>query len=323
MATTRRKHVDTDRMKAKLKSSSAYQIAYQDLKFLNWEELRPIRLQLELLKPELIFQKHKIESTIVAFGSTRIVEPKVALAHVKDAEEHVRLYPKSQEHRRKLAIARSLLEKSRYYDEAREFGRLISEEVQSSGRHEFVIVTGGGPGIMEAANRGAFDVNAKSIGLNITLPMEQEPNAFITPELCLQFHYFAIRKMHFLLRAKALVAFPGGFGTLDELFEALTLVQTRKVKPLPIVLFGEKYWRSVLDFDRLVEEGTIDQEDLKLFVYAERAADAWNYIKHFFDTTNGNNKSGVNGKKLFKVSQPDSAIRSLASNGSKKRPKRG
>lgn len=319
MTPPRKKHIDPEKMQNRLKGSTAYQIAYRDLDFLNWEELRPIRLQLELLKPELIFRRHKIESTIVAFGSTRIAEPKVALAKVKEAEEHVRLYPQNQAYRKKLAIAKSLLEKSRYYEEACKFGRMISEEIQSSGRHEYVIVTGGGPGIMEAANRGAYDVNAKSIGLNITLPMEQEPNPYITPELCLQFHYFAIRKMHFLLRAKALVAFPGGFGTLDELFEALTLVQTKKVKPLPIVLFGEKYWRSVLDFDRLVSEGTIDEEDLKLFVYAEKAEDAWNYIKHFFDTNNGNHNNGNSSKKLFKVSLPGSAIRSLASNGKKKR----
>jgi uncharacterized protein (TIGR00730 family) len=320
MPPVRKKHLDTERLQAKLKSSSAYQIAYRDLDFLNWEELRPIRLQLELQKPELIFRKYKVESTIVAFGSTRILEPKAARAKLKDAEELVRLYPKNQEYRKRLAIAKSLMDKSRYYEEARKFGQMVSEEVQSSGKHEYVIVTGGGPGIMEAANRGAFEVNAKSIGLNITLPMEQEPNAYITPELCMQFHYFAIRKMHFLLRAKALVAFPGGFGTLDELFEALTLVQTKKVKPLPIVLFGEKYWRSVLDFDRLVAEGTIDEEDLKLFVYAERAEDAWNYIKHFFAATNGG--SGRGSKKLFRVSQPGTAIRTLASNGERKNSKK-
>ena len=182
-----------------------------------------------------------------------------------------------------MRIARNILAKSHYYDEAREFGRLVSKESQLNHDHEFVIITGGGPGVMEAANRGAFDNGAKTIGMNITLPLEQEPNPYITPELCFQFHYFAVRKMHFMLRAKALVAFPGGYGTLDELFEALTLVQTHKLKPLPIILFGEKYWRRLIDFDYLVQEGTIAAKDVELFVYADKAIDAWNYIKYFYE----------------------------------------
>lgn len=268
----------------RLKRSAAYRIAYKDLEFLNSEPLRPARLQLELLKPELILQEQKIKSTIVTFGGTRIIEPKAARAKVEVIEKKLQADPKNKKLRRQLRIARSILAKSRYYDEAREFARLVSSECQIKDRHEYVIVTGGGPGIMEAANRGAHDVKAKSIGLNITLPLEQEPNPYISPELCLQFHYFAIRKLHFMLRAKALLAFPGGFGTLDELFEALTLVQTGKMPPLPIVLFGEKFWRRVIDFDMLVSEGTIDEQDVNLFVFADTARHAWDYIKYFHAT---------------------------------------
>lgn len=277
-------------MKSRITRSKAYRIAYKDIDFLQRDELRPVRLQLELLKPEIVFQEHKIQSTIVVFGGTRILEPEQARTNVRKLEQEVASDPRNSSLRKQLAIARSILGKSHYYDEAREFARLVSSECQIRERHEYVIVTGGGPGIMEAANRGAFDAEAKSIGLNITLPMEQEPNAYITPDLCLQFHYFAIRKMHFLMRAKALVAFPGGYGTLDELFEALTLVQTKKAKPLPIVLFGEKYWKRLINFEALVNEGTIDEQDLKLFVYADKALDAWNYIKFFFNASDNNHK---------------------------------
>ena len=266
-----------------LEMSPAFRIAYEDNEFLKTDDLRPIRLQLELLKPELILRQENIESRIVVFGGTRIVEPKKAKARVASLERKLKRAPNDPNVKAKLRAARSILSKSKYYDEAREFGRLASRESRRDGQNHNVIVTGGGPGIMEAANRGAFDVRAKSIGLNITLPMEQDPNPYISPELCLQFHYFAIRKMHFLLRAKALVAFPGGYGTLDELFEALTLVQTKKVPPLPIILFGEKYWRRLIDFDYLVKEGTIDPEDVELFVYADKARDAWDYIKYFYE----------------------------------------
>ncbi len=266
----------------RLKRSSAYKIAYKDFNFLDSADARPARLQLELLKPEMILQKEKIESTIVCFGGTRIIEPKMALSDVNRIKTKLKRKPGDRELNKELRIAKSVLAKSHYYDEAREFARLVSMESQGDNSAHYVIVTGGGPGIMEAANRGAFDVGAKSIGLNITLPMEQEPNPYITPELCLQFHYFAIRKMHFLLRAKALVAFPGGFGTLDELFEALTLMQTKKVKPMPIILFGEKYWKGLIDFDFFVKEGTVNPEDVELFVYADKAVDAWEYIKYFY-----------------------------------------
>ncbi|MBI5266331.1 MAG: TIGR00730 family Rossman fold protein [candidate division Zixibacteria bacterium] len=270
------------RMIDRIKTSPAYRVAYEDPDFLAARVTRPSRLQLELLKADLLMQAHQINSTIVVFGGTRIAEPKVARASVRDLESKAKRRPNDPNIKHRLAVARAILEKSRFYDEALAFARMVSIECGGCAPHEYVIVTGGGPGIMEAANRGAYETGAKSIGLNITLPMEQEPNPYISPELCLQFHYFALRKMHFMMRAKALVAFPGGYGTLDELFEALTLVQTRKVERLPIVLFGEKYWRRVIDFDYLVEEGTIDPDDINLFVYADKAADAWKYIKFFW-----------------------------------------
>ncbi len=275
--------LDIKRMVERLKKSPAYRIAYYDNDFIDTDDLRPVRLQLELLKPELILREHHISSTIVVFGGTRILEPRKAKARVRKLERMLEKNPGDKELKRRLRIAKSIEAKSHFYDEAREFSRIVSEESQKN-NHHYVIVTGGGPGIMEAANRGAFDIGAKSIGLNISIPMEQEPNPYISPELCMQFHYFALRKMHFLLRAKALVAFPGGYGTMDELFEALTLVQTRVVKRLPIILFGEEYWRKVINFDYLVEEGTIDEEDTHLFVFADKAKDAWEYIKYFYES---------------------------------------
>jgi hypothetical protein len=281
----KKKRINTALMVKRLKRSPAYRIAYHDHDFIDTNDLRPVRLQLELLKPELLLREHKIISTIVVFGGTRILEPKKAAALVKRLENRLKRKPGDADLKKRLRIAKAIQAKSHFYDEAREFSRLVSAECQSKGNHnEYVIVTGGGPGIMEAANRGAYDVGAKSVGMNITLPLEQQPNPYISPELCLQFHYFALRKMHFLLRAKALLAFPGGYGTMDELFEALTLVQTRKVKRLPIILFGEEYWRKVINFDYLVQEGTIDEEDIQLFVYADKAIDAWNYIKYFYQT---------------------------------------
>ncbi len=280
------KKINKKKMKDNLLKSPAYKIAYHDDDFMDEEYCRPVRLQLELLKPEKLFQKENIKSTIVVFGGTRIIEKKDALANIEKIQRKIIKKPDAKNLKRKLKIAKSVLAKSHYYDEAKEFARLVSAECQINEGHEYVIVTGGGPGIMEAANRGAYEIGAKSIGLNITLPMEQDPNPYITPELCLQFHYFAIRKMHFLMRAKALLAFPGGYGTLDELFEALTLIQTHKVKPLPIILFGEKFWNKVVNFKALVDEGTISEEDLDLFVYADNAKDAWQYIKYFNETNN-------------------------------------
>ncbi len=258
--------------------SPSYRLAYKDLDFLLRDELRPVRLQLELLKPELILQEHGIEHTIVIFGSTRIPEPTVARKVLEESEGNARKDPTNESLALRVRIARSLFEKSKYYEEARKLASLISKSNKVSDNSKYVVVTGGGPGIMEAANRGAHEVGAESIGLNIVLPFEQKPNEYITPELCFQFHYFAIRKMHFLMRARALVVFPGGFGTLDELFETLTLIQTKKIKPIPVLMFGRKFWEKVINFEALIEEGTISPEDLHLFQYVESAEEAWELI---------------------------------------------
>jgi uncharacterized protein (TIGR00730 family) len=260
--------------------SPSYSLAFEDHDFLMQHEQRPVRLQLELLKPENVLRQHKIKYTIVAFGGTRIVEPAVARARVTALERERQAGGANADLDRRLAVARRVLAKARYYDEARAFARLVAESRQR-GETEYVIVTGGGPGIMEAANRGAFDVGMPSIGLNITLPHEQQPNSYITPSLCFQFHYFAIRKMHFLLRARALVAFPGGYGTLDELFETLTLMQTGKTRVMPVVLFGREFWEGAIDFQYLADEGVIADRDLGLFQFAETAQEAWDVIRRF------------------------------------------
>lgn len=259
----------------------SYRLAFEDIDFIMLDELRPVRLQLELMKTEIQLQKHNIRSTIVVFGGTRILEPKECEKRIKAIDEELKKNPRDPVLLKKLSIARRVEAKSGYYNEARRFAELVSSKSQDSTGADYVIVTGGGPGIMEAANRGAYDCGAKSIGLNIVLPMEQRPNPYITPELCLQFYYFAIRKMHFLMRAKALVAFPGGFGTLDELFEALTLVQTDKTKRIPIILFGKDYWTQMINFDFLVAEGTIDPDDLSFFRFADTAEAAWNLVKEY------------------------------------------
>ncbi|NOT24380.1 MAG: TIGR00730 family Rossman fold protein [Nitrospiraceae bacterium] len=260
--------------------SSSYIPADHDLEFLQREELRPLRIGMELLKPELIQREEGVQSTIVVFGSARLHEPQVAQVALREAEEEATRAPSDPTILQKVAIARRQLALSKYYDVAREFSRLVSSTCQIDGRCDYVIVTGGGPGIMEAANRGAADVGAKSIGLNITLPHEQHPNPYIAPKLSFQFHYFAIRKMHFLIRAKALVAFPGGFGTLDELFETLTLLQTGKTKHVLVVLVGKDFWERLIDWQWLVENGLIAQQDLQLFHYAETAQEAWDLIAH-------------------------------------------
>ena len=265
-ATSSRLHADTPQTR-----SPSYALSFQDPDFLLRDELRPVRLQLELLKPELIQEEQHIESTVVIYGSARMVDSETAAAHLAMAEEKAMEKPDDPETAALLEKAKRDMANSRYYDEARKLARLISSAGQNPEKMTHVVSTGGGPGIMEAANRGAHDMDAKSIGLNIVLPFEQAPNPYITPELSFQFHYFAIRKMHFLIRAKALIAFPGGFGTLDELFETLTLVQTRKIKPIPILLFGKSFWQKVINFDALVEAGTIGAKDLKLFHYIESA----------------------------------------------------
>jgi uncharacterized protein (TIGR00730 family) len=258
--------------------STSYIPADRDLAFLQREELRPFRLSLELLKPELIQKEEGIRSTIVVFGSARLLEPQTAREQLSQIEAALRDTPDDPALKDALVLAQRQVALSPYYDEAREFGRLVSATCQTGGRCDFVIVTGGGPGIMEAANRGAADVGAKSIGLNIMLPHEQYPNAYVTPALSFQFRYFALRKMHFLLRAKALVAFPGGFGTLDELFETLTLLQTGKASGVAVVLVGRSFWDRLINWQLLAEEGFISPADLNLFQYAETAQEAWDLI---------------------------------------------
>ncbi len=259
-------------------ASSSYIPADKDPEFLQRDELRPIRIGLELLKPELIQNEEQIESTIVVFGSARLQEPTAVSQALKKAEEEAARAPNDLGCQRNVAIAKRQLDLAKYYDIARDFSRIVSSTCQIDGHCDYVIVTGGGPGIMEAANRGAADVNAKSIGLNITLPHEQHPNPYITPRLSFQFRYFAIRKMHFLIRAKALVAFPGGFGTLDELFETLTLLQTGKTQSVIVVLVGRDFWERLINWQFLVDCGLIAQADLGLFHYAETAQEAWDLI---------------------------------------------
>jgi uncharacterized protein (TIGR00730 family) len=263
--------------------SRGYRQADQDIDFLHRDDTRGVRLEIDYLKAELLLAEHGVGHTVVVFGSTRLCEPKVAARHVAALKSALAADAANPDLARRLAVAERLQDKSRYYDVAREFGRIVGASSPSSQGNRLAVVTGGGPGIMEAANRGAYDAGAKSIGLNITLPHEQFPNPYVTPDLCFRFHYFALRKLHFLLRARALVAFPGGFGTFDELFETLTLVQTRKIAPLPIVLVGESYWRKAFDVDFLVAEGTIDLEDRDLFWFAETAQDIWDDILHWYE----------------------------------------
>jgi hypothetical protein len=263
----------------KILQSPSYRVAYKDVDFLAQPEMRAARIELEYLKPELYFQQNGIRSTIVVFGGTRIIEPAAARRQLDQAERDLAALPDDPRRRRAASRAKQLLQRSHYYEAAREFARLVSNACQGQSPCDYVITTGGGPGIMEAANRGAHDVGAKSVGLNIRLPREQQPNPYITPNLCFQFHYFAIRKLHFVLRAKALVAFPGGLGTLDELFDALALRQTGRMQAIPIILFGREYWRRVIDFQFLADQGTIDDEDLDLVSYAETAAEAWEIVQ--------------------------------------------
>lgn len=261
--------------------SPSYRKAYEDVDFLNRNELRSVRLELELLKADLVQREHGVSSTIVVFGSARIPEPAEARRRLEAAEAEARTRTGDPAALASLEFARRVVKNSRYYDEAREFSRIVSSACQLDKHLEYVVVTGGGPGIMEAANRGAHDAGAKSVGLNIVLPYEQSPNPYVTPELCFQFRYFAVRKMHFLMRAKALVAFPGGYGTFDELFETLTLIQTGKVPPVPVVLFGRDFWDRVIRFDELVREGMVSEVEAAIFTYAETAAEAWEAISSF------------------------------------------
>lgn len=262
-------------------ASPSYCLAEEDMELLQRDELRPARLQLELLKCELGLKNQQINSTIVVFGGTQVVEREPALERLQAARDALAESPDDPKLQRRVARAERIVAKSQYYDAAREFCRLVSASSQDESPGDSVVVTGGGPGIMEAANRGAYDAGAKSIGLNITLPAEQMPNPYITPELCFQFHYFALRKMHFLMRAKGLVVFPGGFGTLDELFDALTLRQTQRMQQIPIILFGRDYWAHVVDFRFLADEGVVADDDLDLIDYAETPQEAWDIISQF------------------------------------------
>ena len=269
-----------------LLDSPAFVRADDDPAFLHRDELRPVRLQLEYMKPELTLRERRIESTIVLFGGTRIVEPAVAQRHLDELETRLAESPTIPDLRRRIEVARSVVAKSRYYEVAREFARLVATWTRETGREgEFVIATGGGPGIMEAGNRGAAEAGAATIGFNISLPMEQAPNPHITPELCFQFRYFALRKLHFTQRARALVAFPGGYGTLDELFTALCLVQTGKMQPIPIVLVGAEFWQAAFDPDFLATEGVIAPEDVDLIHYSETAEEIISYIRRWYDST--------------------------------------
>ena len=275
-----------------LLASPSYRQADRDVDFLNLDETRGVRLQIDYAKPELLLRQHGVQHSIVVFGSTRIPEPAAAQRRVEAVLAELKSRPGDTELERRLAVARRIQAKSHFYDTSRELGRLVGASGEGPHDCRVMVMTGGGPGMMEAANRGAFDVGAKSIGLNISLPHEQYPNPYITPNLCLRFHYFALRKLHFLLRARALVAFPGGYGTFDELFETLTLIQTRTIRPVPVVLVGEDYWRKVFDVDFMVDEGVIDAEDRELFWYAETAQEIWQGILQWHE---------ANGTPLFPV----------------------
>jgi uncharacterized protein (TIGR00730 family) len=253
----------------------AYRLAFRDTDFLLREELRPVRFQLELLKPEMLLDEARVGSMLVMYGSARIPPPEavaVALEGAKDLPVEQRM------------VVERLAEKAKYYAEAYKLARLVSEKgIIEQGKRQFVVCSGGGPSIMEAANRGASDAGAESIGLNIVLPHEQAPNPYVTPYLSFQFHYFALRKMHFLMRARAVAVFPGGFGTFDEMFELLTLIQTGKMKPIPVLLFGKEFWTRVIDFAALAREGVVSEQDLDLITWCETADEAWGHIADFYN----------------------------------------
>ena len=262
-------------------NSPSYTLAEYDVDFLKRSEQRPVRMQLELQKTEQLLKEHGIESTVVVFGGTQIVPQEEAEQRVAQAKKALAETPGDDRLKRAVERSEAQLAKSYYYDHAREFAKLVSSSCQTEGKCEFVVTTGGGPGIMEAANRGAFEVGGKNVGLNIELPHEQEPNPYITPELCFQFHYFAMRKFHFILRAAALVVFPGGYGTLDELFNTLCLRQTGRMQAIPIILYGKGYWESIINFQQLADEGVIADEHLDLIQFAETPEEAWKIICDF------------------------------------------
>ena len=260
-------------------NSDTYKLAYEDIGLLNRNEMRGVRMLLEITKPDLILEENKILSTIIIFGGASIAEESKTKEKIDDIKKLIKKNPSSVLLKRNLNRLKNLLLMSHYYQSAREFSKLASINNQSKSCNSHVIVTGGGPGIMEAANRGAFEANCKSIGLNISLPNEQIPNAFITPGLCFKFNYFALRKIHFVMRSIGAVFFPGGFGTLDELFELLTLRQTGMKNKIPIILFGREYWDKIINFEYLADLGLISDEHLNLFEYADTASEAWEIIK--------------------------------------------
>lgn len=261
----------------------SYRLAYLDQDYIQREDLRPLRLELELLKPEMLLLERGIKSTTVVFGGTQVVSKEQAETLMAEAKDAVAKDPESHESKRLMIRAERVMAKSKYYEDCREFARIVTEHTIKAGDGEFIIKTGGGPGIMEAANRGAYEAGGDSIALNIELPFEQEPNPYITPGMCFQFNYFAIRKMHFLLRAKALICFPGGFGTLDELFTTLTLRQTGRMQDVPIILYSKDYWDGIIDFQFLADEGVIQDRHLDLFQYTETPEETWKVITDFYD----------------------------------------
>ncbi len=261
----------------------SYRLAYLDSDFIRREELRPLRLELELLKPEMMMDESGIKSTVVVFGGTQVAPKEEGEQLMAEAKAAIAKDPDSHEAQRQMIRAERVLYKSRYYEECREFASIVTNYNKQFRDGEFIVKTGGGPGIMEAANRGAYEAGGKSMALNITLPFEQTPNSYITPGMCFQFNYFAIRKMHFLLRAKALICFPGGFGTLDELFTTLTLRQTGRMQEIPIILYSKEYWNNIIDFQFLADEGVISDKHLDLFQYTETPEETWQVIKDFHD----------------------------------------
>lgn len=292
-------------MRRKILEHPAYRLSEADAEFLAEEPLRGVRLELEYMKPHMVMRQHRVRSTVVVFGSARILPPEKSRARLEAVQKELQALEDDPAagHSEVLAMRRRELHTavreaerqvhySVYYTQARRFAQLVSCQFQSQAQRDYVVITGGGPGIMMAANQGAHDVGCESIGLNITLPHEQEPNPFMTPALAFRFHYFALRKMHFLLRAKALVAFPGGFGTLDELMEALTLVQTGKMEPVPILLFGREFWQRLIDFDFLVNEGMISPQDASLFSFVESAEEAVAVLERHYGHAFENNHAG-------------------------------
>ena len=272
-----------ERLRAIL-DSPTYRLAYEDIDLLGEEELRPLRVQLELLKPERVLREQGIHSTVVVFGSARVSDAETAAARLDALQRQARAAPPDAGLAQELTRARRRVDQAHHYEQARRFAHLVSERFQQQRRRDFVVVTGGGPGIMEAANRGALEAGARSVGLNITLPHEQAPNPYLSPELAFRFHYFAVRKMHFLMHARGLVAFPGGYGTLDELFEVLTLIQTGKMQRIPVILAGRTFWRRAVDFDLLLEEGYVSAPDLDLFTCVDEAEEIIEALERFYGT---------------------------------------